>query len=138
MPDCNNQVGVRNIFITFKDCDSDTTYGPISHELAGEELPQYKFCDYRNEPLPGGYVRKLRTNNEMSLVIIRDLSVPLAMYQGCAAVDITVEHHNGTVVTGFTGTSVGDESSDGHEVTLTATFREMDEILPSGASPNAA
>lgn len=133
MADCNNQVGVRNILITFLDCDNDVTYGPFSHELANEEQPTYRLCDYANEPLPGGYVRRTKGNNNITLSVIRNLGIPLALYQGCAAIDITIEHFNGLVITGLSGTSTGDEGSDGHEVMINATFREIDELLPNGA-----
>ena len=132
MADCGNQVGVRNILIKFLDCDNDVTYGPISHELSGDTQPQYRLCDFANEPLPGGYVRRTKGNNEISLTVIRNLGIPLALYQGCASIDITIEHFNGMVITGISGTGTGEESSDGHEVTITATFKEIDELLPNG------
>jgi hypothetical protein len=72
-------------------------------------------------------------NNQIELTVIRNLGVPLALYQGCGALDITIEHYNGLVYTGISGTSTGDASSDGHEVTITATFREIDELLPAAA-----
>lgn len=137
MADCPEQIGIRNILMTFKDCDNNITYGPLSHELAGEEQPSYRMCDYSNEPLPGGYIRRTRGNNEITVNVIRNLGVPLAMYQGCASINITLEHFNGLVVTGIAGTSTGDEGSDGHEVTITATFKEIDELLPTSAQ-NAA
>lgn len=128
---CENQVGIRNILIKFYDCDTDTSYGPIVHELAGDEQPTYRLCDYNNEPLPGGYVRRTKGNNEIGLTVVRNLGIPLALYQGCGAVDVTIEHFNGLIVTGLNGTGTGDESSDGHEVTLTATFAQIDELLPA-------
>lgn len=134
---CENQVGVRNILIKFYDCDNDVTYGPVAHELSGDELPQLRLCDYSNEPLPGGYVRRTKGNNEISLTVIRNTGVPLALYQGCASVDITIEYFNGLVVTGLNGTGTGDEGSDGHEVTITATFGEIDELLPTTLDPAA-
>ena len=126
---CRNQVGVRNITITFYDCDTGQSYPNISHILANDEQPQYRLCDYANEPLPGGYVRRTRGNNQITLPVIRNQCVPLALYQGCAGVDIQIEHHNGRVVTGLKGTVTGDDLSDGHEVTFTATFLEVDELL---------
>jgi hypothetical protein len=138
MAECPNQVGIRNILIKFVDCDNDVTYGPVSHELSGDEQPAYRLCEYSNEPLPGGYVRRTKGNNEISLAVIRNLGIPLALYQGCSSMDITIEHFNGLVVTGLSGTSTGDESSDGHEVTITATFQEVDELLPQRLEPQAA
>jgi hypothetical protein len=129
---CENQLGVRNILIKFTDCDSGAVYGPISHELSGDTQPTYRLCDYANEPLPGGYVRRTRGNNEIVVPVVRNLGIPLAMYQGCGAIDLTIEHFNGMVVTGVNGTATGTDSSDGHEVTITATFKEVDELLPNG------
>lgn len=129
---CRNQVGVRNITITFYDCDTGRTYPRVSHILADDQQPEYKLCDFSNEPLPGGYVRRNRGNNQIGLTVIRNQSIPLALYQGCAAVDIQIEHHNGRVVTGLRGTVTGDNTSDGHEVSITATFLEIDELLPNG------
>ena len=129
---CDNQLGVRNILIKFTDCDSGAVYGPISHELSGDTQPTYRLCDFANEPLPGGYVRRTRGNNEIVAVVVRNLGIPLAMYQGCGAIDLTIEHFNGMVITGVNGTSTGTDASDGHEVTITATFKEIDELLPSG------
>ncbi len=127
---CDNQVGVRNITMTFTDCDTGQVYPPLAHQLSGDEQPKYIFCEYDNEPLPGGYVRRNRSNNEMELTVIRHPGIPLALYQGCGAVSITNEHFNGRVVTGVNGTATGRNSSDGHEITITATFEVMDEYLP--------
>lgn len=132
MAECDNQVGVRNILIKFLDCDSNTIYGPLAHTLAGDAQPTYRLCDTSNEPLPGGFVRRTRGNNMITINVIRDLRVPLALYQGCASIDITVEHYNGMVVTGISGTATGDTDSDGHEVEISATFKTIDEFLPAG------
>lgn len=134
MADCDNQVGIRNILIRFTDCDTDQVIGPLSHELAGADQPSYRFCEFSNEALPGGYVRRVRGTNEISMMVIRNLGVPLAYYQGCGAIDVTIEHYNGLVITGLSGTSTGEESSDGHEVTITASFRDIDELLPQVAA----
>ena len=133
MAACDNQVGVRNISIKFTDCDTGATYGPLVHSLSGDTQPTYKLCEYSNEPLPGGYVKRNKGNNEISIMVIRDLRVPLALYQGCGSIDLTVEHFNGLLITGVEGTATGTDSSDGHEVTITATFKEVDELLPAGA-----
>lgn len=138
MADCDNQIGVRNIIIKFLDCDNNVTYGPVAHILSGDEQPTYRLCDYSNEPMTGGYVRRTKGNNEISVNVIRNLGIPLAMYQGCGSIDITIEHFNGMVITGLSGTSTGDESSDGHEATITATFKEVDELLPTRLQPQAA
>lgn len=134
---CDNQVGVRNIFLTFTDCDTGSRFGPFVHELSGDEQPQYKLCAFSNEPMTGGYVRRTRDNQMIELSVIRNLQIPLAFYQGCSAVDITVEHYNGMVITGLDGTGTGDETSDGHEVSMTLVFRELDELLPSGTADAA-
>ena len=64
--------------------------------------------------------------------IIRDLRIPLALYQGCSSVDVQIEYYNGLVYSAVKGTGTGDEKSDTHEVTIMAAFRAIDELLPNG------
>jgi hypothetical protein len=129
---CDNQIGVKNILISFKDCDTDAVYGPLAHELATDDLPTWRLCPYNNEALPHGYVKRKPTNPEVEIKVIRDLRVPLSMYQGCSDVNLQVEYFNGLVYSGAKGTGTGDEKSDTHEITLTLVFKEIDEMLPSG------
>ena len=74
---CENQVGVKNILISFRDCDTDAVYGPISHELSSEDLPTWRLCAFNNEAMPHGYVKRQPTNPEVEIKVIRDLRVPL-------------------------------------------------------------
>jgi hypothetical protein len=129
---CENQVGVKNILLTFKDCDTDAVYGPIAHKLSSEDLPTWRLCPYNNDPLPQGYVKRQPTNPEVEIKVIRDLRIPLAMYQGCSDVQLQVEYYNGLVYSANKGTGTGDEKSDTHEVTLTLSFKVIDELLPVG------
>lgn len=130
---CENIVGVKNILLTFRDCDTDVTLGPYSHELSTDELPTWKLCPYTNEVLTGGYTRRTYANSMVTLNVIRDLRIPLAWYQGCAEVNIQVEYENGLVYTAKGGTNTGDDQSDTHAVTLTLSYRQIDELLPEGA-----
>jgi hypothetical protein len=129
---CENQVGVKNILMTFLDCDTGAIYGPISHKLSSEDLPTWRLCAFNNEALPEGYVKRKPTNPEVEIKVIRDLRIPLGMYQGCSDVTLQVEYYNGLVYSAAKGTGTGDEKSDTHEVTLTISFREIDELLPVG------
>ena len=129
---CTNQVGVKNIIMTFKDCDTDAVYGPIAHKLSSEDLPTWRLCPYNNETLPQGYVKRKPANPEVEIKVIRDLRIPLSMYQGCSDVSMQVEYYNGLVYSAANGTGTGDEKSDTHEVTLTVSFKEIDEMLPAG------
>jgi len=129
---CENQVGVKNILLTFRDCDTDAVYGPIAHLLSSEDLPTWRLCPYNNDPLPHGYVKRQSTNPEVEIKVIRDLRIPLSMYQGCSDVALQVEYFNGLVYSAARGTGTGDEKSDTHEVTMTISFREIDEMLPNG------
>lgn len=129
---CENQVGVKNILLTFTDCDTGQVFGPISHELSSEDLPTIRTCGYNNTSLPGGFVKRQMTNAEIELKVIRDLRIPLAYYQGCSAVDIQIEYYNGLVYSAAKGAGTGDEKSDTHEVSLTVAFKEIDELLPAG------
>ena len=129
---CQNQVGVKNILLTFRDCDTDAVFGPISHLLATDTLPTWRLCPYNNEPLPHGYVKRVPTNPEVEINVIRDLRIPIAMYQGCSDVTLQVEYYNGLVYSAARGTGTGDEKSDTHEVAMTISFKEIDEMLPNG------
>jgi hypothetical protein len=136
---CDNQVGVKNILMTFHDCDTDAVYGPIAHVLASDTLPTWRLCPYKNEPLPHGYVTRKPTNPEVEISVIRDLRIPLSMYQGCSDVNLQVEYFNGLVYSAAKGTGTGEEKSDTHETKLTIAFREIDEMLPQGtldSTPN--
>ena len=124
--------GWKTARLTFKDCDTDAIYGPISHELSSEDLPTWRLCPYNNEPLPHGYVKRQPSNPEVEIKVIRDLRIPLAMYQGCSDVNLQVEYYNGLVYSAAKGTGTGDEKSDSHEVTMTIVFKEIDELLPAG------
>lgn len=130
---CDNIVGVKNILLTFHDCNTDQTFGPYSHELATEELPTWKLCPFTNEAVAGGYVRRSTANAGVTINVIRDRRIPLSFYQGCAAIDIQVEYENGLVYTGKGGSVTGDEQSDSHGVPMTLSYRVLDELLPEGA-----
>lgn len=135
---CENQVGVKNVMLTFRDCDTDDEFGPIAHELADDTQPTYRLCNFSNEELPGGYIQRTKGAYQIEVVVVRNLTVPLALYQGCANVDVQVEHYNGLVYSAVNGSATGTESSDAHSVTLTLSFKEpIDELLPVGvADPN--
>lgn len=135
---CDNQVGVKNILLTFRDCETDEVLGPYSHELSSEDLPTIRTCNYNNEPLQGGYVKRQVGNPEIELKVVRDLRIPLSYYQGCSSVNVQIEYFNGLVYSGANGTGTGDEKSDTHEVTMTISFRVLDELLPVGALQAAA
>ena len=129
---CENQVGVKNILISFRDCDTDVVYGPIAHDLATDTLPTWRLCSYNNEAMPHGYVKRVVSNPEVEIEVIRDLRVPLAMYQGCSDVNLQVEYYNGLVYSAAKGTGTGDEKSDTHSMAMTISFKEIDELLPAG------
>lgn len=138
MATCEEKVGVKNLLITFKDCDTEEVIGPISHKLASEELPTVKTCDTANTALTAGYVQIVQDNPSMTLNIIRDKRVPLAWYQGCASLDVQIEYYNGLVYTGLSGTVTEPEESDTHSVSMTTIFKQIDEMLPPGSLADAA
>lgn len=131
---CANVVGVKNIICTFTNCADKSTIGPLSHLLAKDsELPRWRLFDRVYEKLPGGYTRMKQSSYEVDLSMIRDLRVPLAYYQGKAAIDIQVEYENGLVYTGKAGGITTEDLSDTHEVSIKAVFQLIDELLPPGA-----
>jgi hypothetical protein len=135
---CEHIVAVKNILITFTDCDTGQTIGPISHKESSEDLPTWRTCPWTNDRLPGGYTKRSAADATCNIKVIRDTRVPLAYYQGCATISLQVEMENGIVTTGRQGGVIGDNQSDGHEVEMDITFREVDEMLPPGALSLAA
>lgn len=130
---CTKQNGVKNILITFKDCDTDEVIGPISHELASDELPTVKACAWSNTALTGGFVTRSADNATMTINVRRDLRIPLAQYQGCAAIDIQVEKFDGTVWTMTDASVTEPDESDGHSISMTLVSDTIDELLPEGS-----
>lgn len=131
---CDKQNGVKNILVTFEDCNTGQRFGPLSHRLAdGAEIPTVKTCARVNTALTGGYVQVAEDNASMTLTIIKDRTIPTAWYQGCASLDIQVEKLDGTIWT-LTGGSVTEpDESDGHSVTMTVIAEEIFETLPGAA-----
>ena len=129
---CENQVGVKNILMTFLDCDTGLIYGPIAHNLSSDDLPTWRLCPFNNDALPRGYVSRKPSNPEVEIKVIRDLRIPLAMYQGCSDITLQVEYYNGLVYSAAKGTGTGDTKSNTHEAEMTISFKEIDELLPAG------
>lgn len=127
---CDTQIGVKNILLTFTDCTTGEIIRKVSHKLATADLPTIKTCDYVNEALTGGYVRRTHSNAMMSINVIRNTRVPLGFYQGCAAVDIQIEYLNGLIYTAVGGSVTGDQASDTHEVAMELVFKTIEETLP--------
>lgn len=135
---CDAITGVKNVLMTFTDCDTEEVIGPISHKLASTDLPTIKTCAYANTAETGGHVTRAEDNATITINLTRDIRVPLAWYQGCAAIDIQIEYINGTVYTGLGGAVTESDESDTRSVTLTMIFREIDEMLPTGSLADAA
>lgn len=133
MAQCDNVIGVKNILITFRNCATNAVVGPISHMLAKEDLPMWRLYEFKQEKLPGGYVKRHHISPECEMDIIRDLRIPLLDYQGRSQLDIQVEYDNGLVYTGTSGGIQGEEKSDTHEVRLAIAFKTLTELLPPGA-----
>lgn len=130
---CLNQIGVKNILISFRDCDTDEVIRNVSHKLSTDELPTVLACTWSNEELTNGYIQRNAVNATIELNVIRDTRVPLAYYQGCAGIDIQIEYLNGLVYTAFNGSVIDAEGSDTHDVPMTISFAEIDELLPAAS-----
>lgn len=130
MATCDNQVGVKNILISFLNCDTGQTITSVSHKLAnGDELPTAKICNYTLTPRTAGRVTRSEDNSSLTMNVIRDNRVPLSWYQGCAKIDVQIEWFDGIVWTATNGSVVDAAESDGHDVTVTAIFDSIDELL---------
>lgn len=129
---CENMVGVKNIIISFTNCDTGETVKNISHKQANDELPTFRACAWVNEPMTNGFTMRTASNANMQFSVIRDKRIPIAWYQGCASIDVQIEMLSGIVYTGVGGSVSGEDGSDSHEVAVDATFVELDEMLPEG------
>lgn len=130
---CGDLVGVKNIAMTFYDCNTNTKIGPVAHKLSSNDLPTVRTCGVKNEALPGGFTKRQEDSPMMKLKIIRDLRLPISFYQGCAGITISIEYLNGLVYTGVNGGVTNSSDSDTHEADIEATFTVIDELLPAGA-----
>jgi len=130
---CENVLGVKNILITFTNCETGQVTGPISHKLAKDDLPMWRLYEFKSEKLPGGYIKKHHISPECKMNVIRSLRMPLIDYQGRSSLALQVEYENGLVYTGVSGGVTGEELSDSHEVMLDIAFRQLSELLPPGA-----
>jgi hypothetical protein len=133
---CPEIVGVRNISLSFTDCDGGD--GAVSirartHTMSKDELPMYNMATYTLEGLSRGRAKRTYTNATIELPIVRDLAIPLIYYQGRAAISVQIEHINGVVVAASNGIVTGVEASDGNDVRMNLEFAKIEELLPSGA-----
>lgn len=130
MADCPEIVGVRNIVISFRDCDTDVELRNIFHKLASDVLPVFNLCPYTYTALPGGKVQKSEgTGVSLEMEVQRVPSIPSAYYTGCAALDVTLEYYDGSVITFLNGAVIDSTGTDGNTATITAIFKEADELL---------
>lgn len=130
MADCPSLVGVRRLTFSFKDCDTENEWRNVVHKMNGDVLPTVLACNRTTTILPGGKVQVGEGNGHtFTADIQRVSSIPLAMYQGCAAIDVSVEFYDGTVWTLLNGAITDAAESDGNSVALTATFQVFDEVL---------
>jgi hypothetical protein len=138
MGTCQNQVGVRNLTLAFTNCDANSGSGgadiaPRTHLMAKDQLPMYLVPNYTLVGTTNGRAKRQYANSKIKVDVSRDLSIPLAYYQGMAAIDYQCEHLSGAVVTGTSGYVISAAESDGDTVTMNIEFRNLEELLPAGS-----
>lgn len=131
---CQDQIGVKNISISFTDCDSGNEAGPYAHVLSDDgALPEIVACTAKNTELTDGKVKRARTNAGINISVQPLRSVPLAFYQGCASIDIQLEYYDGTVITGKDGNVIDAGGSTYEKADMNIRFKEIDEMRPQTA-----
>lgn len=135
---CENQIGVRNILLTFTDCNTGRVIRNVKHDLSTADLPTIRTSEWMNEQLTGGYIRRTHGNASMLLNVIRNIRIPLRYYQGDASIGIQIEYLNGLVYTARDGSTIGEERSDTHDVPLELNYKEIFELMPQGEIETAA
>lgn len=139
MATCQNQVGVLNLTLGFVNCGGNGVatgtgdIAPRTHQMAKDQLPMYIVVPFTLTGTTNGRVKRSYDNAKIKVDVSRDLSIPLAYYQGAAAIDYQCEHLSGAVVTGSSGFVTGVTESDGDTVTMNLEFATLDELLPEGA-----
>lgn len=133
MAGCNQIVGVKNILVTFRNCDSGQVVGPIAHELATDDEPKIRTFEWHSEELKGGFTKRKHKNPMMEMKLIMDQRIPMKDYQGRSALDIQIEYISGRVYTGAGGGVTTDSASDTYEADLKLSFAAIDELLPPGS-----
>ena len=130
---CTNIIGVKNILISFENCDTGETIRNVSHELATEDLPKFYTAEYVNSEMPGGRIKRTQSSPYMEMTVVVEDGIALAWYQGEASLTIQIEMASGRVYTGFSGGVTDAESSDSSDVTLKVIFDEIDELVPAAS-----
>lgn len=125
---CPEYVGVKNITMTFTNCDTGERRGPMAHDIADDTNPEIKECSYTTEAMSGGRVKKTKSNARINVTVIPERGIPLAWYQGCASIDIQIEYYDGRIVTGIGGAvETGDSDTSNFEsVAVNMVFKEID------------
>lgn len=138
MGTCQNQVGVLNLTLAFTNCDASSDSGGANiaartHVMAKDQLPMYLAVAYTLVGTTNGRAKRQYANAKVKVDVSRDLSIPLAYYQGAAAIDYQCEHLSGAVVTGSSGYVIGATESDGDTVTMNIEFATLNELLPANS-----
>lgn len=133
MAECPDIVGVRNVLISFKDCDNDQEMRNVVHKVASDTLPTYNLCNYVLTALPGGKVQRSEgTGFTLEIEIQVVDGIPTAWYTGCAAIDVTLDYYDGKVLTFLNGAIIDSGGTDGNTVVISAVFKDADELFAEG------
>lgn len=126
---CENDTGVRNVFLTFNPCqDEGEVIAHREHFLAEEsELPTYNLCVYRSTVLSGDIVKKTRTRPTMSFSVVPQKDIPSGYYTGCAEIDVDFEFFDGTTISGRGGVIVNTSGLSKERVSLDLSFKKITE-----------
>jgi len=134
---CDKLVAVKNILMTFTNCETGEVFGPISHRQANDDLPKIRSWEFSLEDLAGGRVKKNHRHAQIEVAVIRNLRIPMKDYQGRSSIDIQIEYDNGLVFTGKGGNQTGEEAGDTFECMMDLSFDKITELLPAGALSTA-
>lgn len=129
---CDKKEGIKNILLTFTDCDTEETTGPISHKQPVDaDLPTVMACSYANTDIGRGRVTVAEQSQNLSVTVQGDRSIPMSWYQGCAEIKIQIEWFTGEVWTGMAGQVIDAEASNRTSITMSIIFEEIDIMLPA-------
>lgn len=127
---CANKEGVKNILLTFVDCETGEKISNISHKQPLDaDNPTMIGCAFNNTDIGRGRVSVAERSEQMTLTVQGDNAVPISYYQGCASVTVQVEWFSGEVWTGEDGNVIEPDASNRASITMTLVFEKINVML---------
>lgn len=125
---CESDVGLKNLVLTFRDCNTGEEISAISHNLAEDTQFEWNACPYTRTSTSGRKTRVSKASVQINFTVVPSLSIPSNYYTGCAEMDVSAEFYSGRVITATNGSIVDASAMNEESVAIQARFDVLDEI----------